>query len=148
MRAIVQRVSYASVAVDSNIVGEINKGYLVLLGVKTADSKSDVEYLANKIANLRVMSDENQKMNLNLKNANGEILVVSQFTLYANTVDGNRPSFLDAADPELAKRLYNMFVAKLRERNLVVKTGSFGEYMNISAKLDGPVTIIYDTNDK
>lgn len=145
MRAIVQRVSIATVTSNNQVVGKINKGYLVLLGVTHSDTEEDVDYLVKKISNLRIMADKDGKMNLDLKDSNGSLLVVSQFTLHANTKDGNRPSFIDAAKPEIAEKLYISFIDKIKEKNINAETGSFGEYMKIDAELDGPVTIIFDT---
>ena len=146
MRLIVQRVIKAKVyKVSSNeVVGQIGKGLFVLLGVKTGDSLKDAEALAEKLIKLRVMSDEQDKMNLSIKDVGGEILVVSQFTLYADTSGGNRPSFIKAALPDEAKKVYLHFIDKLKKRGIKVATGSFGDYMGIEASLDGPVTIIFD----
>lgn len=146
MRAIVQRVSSASVSVDEKVVGKINKGYFILFGVKKGDTKEDAEFLVKKISALRIMADEKDKMNLNLEKSGGECLVVSQFTLHANTNDGNRPSFINAAGTELAKELYDLFVNGLRGNNIKTETGEFGAFMNIEANLNGPSTIIYDTS--
>jgi len=145
MRAIVQRVNNASVSTDGEIVGKINKGYLVLLGVTHSDAEEDVDYLVNKISKLRIMVDINGKMNLDLKDSNGSILVVSQFTLHANTKDGNRPSFTESADAETARKLYTSCIDKLKSNNITIETGSFGKDMKIHTELDGPVTIIFDT---
>jgi D-tyrosyl-tRNA(Tyr) deacylase len=150
MRLIVQRVEKAKVtrrAQDSNSwkkVGEIGIGLLVLVGFKKGDNEKAVELLAAKVSKLRVMSDEQDKMNLSINDSNGRILVVSQFTLYADASGGNRPSFLDAEEPEKAKSLYELFITSLRAKNINIETGSFGDYMKIDAVLDGPVTIIYD----
>jgi D-tyrosyl-tRNA(Tyr) deacylase len=146
MRVVVQRVSNAKVTVrDTGIVsGEIGIGYLVLVGFKKGDTPRLSEQIAEKISKLRVMSDAGEKMNLSLKDAGGKMLVVSQFTLYADTSAGNRPSFVDAEDPEKAKELFELFVASLKKQNIQVETGSFGDYMDIEANLDGPVTIIYE----
>ncbi len=138
MRLVVQRVKEASVG-----TAKIGKGYFVLVGVKKGDTLKDAEMLAAKLSKLRIMADENDKMNLSIKDAGGEILVVSQFTLYADTSGGNRPSFINAALPEDAKKIYEHFVNKLKESGIKIKTGSFGDYMEINAVLDGPVTILY-----
>lgn len=138
MKLVVQRVKEASVG-----TAKIGKGYLVLVGVKKEDTLEDAELLANKLVKLRVMADENDKMNLSIKDADGEILVVSQFTLYADTSGGNRPSFINAASPGEAKKIYEYFVNKLKESGIKIKTGSFGDYMEIEATFDGPVTILY-----
>jgi len=141
MKLVVQRVSEARVKVGDEVVGEIGKGYLVLLGVGREDSEKKADELAGRLVKLRVMSDEKDKMNLAIKEAGGEVLVVSQFTLYADMSRGNRPSFVKAAGADLARDLYRHFVAKLIEEGVVAKTGRFGEYMRIEAELDGPVTI-------
>ncbi len=144
MKLVVQRVDNASVKVaeTGKIAGEIGKGLFVLLGVGEEDGEKDVERLVEKLVKLRIMADKEGKMNLNIKDAGGEILLVSQFTLYADTSGGNRPSFIKAASPDKARDLYRLFVSKLVENGVPVKTGSFGEYMEISAELDGPVTIL------
>jgi D-tyrosyl-tRNA(Tyr) deacylase len=159
MRLVVQRVERAKVlrrAQDNNSwdkVGEIEKGLFVLVGFKKGDTEKDVEVLAEKLSKLRVMSDPQDKqslasqspgkMNLSVKDVDGKILVVSQFTLYAETSGGNRPSFIDAEDPRKAKILYDLFVSRLKEKGVEVETGSFGDYMQIETVLDGPVTILY-----
>lgn len=152
MRLVVQRVKKARVLVadTGRVAGEIGNGLFVLVGVKEGDTKKDAEVLAEKLAKLRVMSldsarnkaDEGRKMNYSIKDVNGEILVVSQFTLYADTSGGNRPSFIQAAKPPLAEAVYEHFIAKLRQLGVKVATGKFGEYMQIITELDGPVTII------
>lgn len=144
MRLIISRVSRASVKANGGTVGEIAKGLFVLLGVKKGDTEKNAEELAEKLAKLRVMADKEDKMNLSVKDIAGEILVVSQFTLYADTSGGNRPSFIQAAEPETARRIYEKFVMKLREKGIKVETGSFGDYMEIEALLDGPVTILLE----
>jgi D-tyrosyl-tRNA(Tyr) deacylase len=146
MKLVVQRVSQAKVTVrdTGKVCGEIGKGYMVLFGAKKGDTPQSAEKLAEKISKLRIMSDEGDKMNLNLQDVKGEILVVSQFTLYADISAGNRPSFVDAEDPDKAKELYLLFIDKLKENGLMVETGSFGDYMDIEMTLDGPVTIIYE----
>ena len=145
MRLVVQRVKEASVKTskENKVVGKIGRGYFVLVGVKKGDTIDDAESLAAKLLKLRVMSDENNKMNLPIKDAGGEILVVSQFTLLGDTSGGNRPSFINAALPEDAKKIYEGFVTKLKESGIKVETGSFGDYMEIETTLDGPVTILY-----
>lgn len=145
MKLVVQRVKEALVKTskDNKVIGKIGKGYLVLVGVKKEDTLKDAELLAVKLSKLRIMADENSKMNLSIKNAGGEILVVSQFTLYADTSGGNRPSFINAALPEDAKKIYEHFVGKLKEAGVKTETGNFGDYMEINAILDGPVTILY-----
>lgn len=145
MKLVVQRVKEASVKIskDNKVIGKIGKGYLVLAGVKKGDTLKDAELLAAKLSKLRIMADENDKMNLSIKDMNREILVVSQFTLYADTSGGNRPSFINAALPEDAKKIYEHFVGKLKEAGVKTETGNFGDYMEISCVLDGPVTILY-----
>ncbi len=145
MKLVVQRVKKASVKTvkDGKVVGEIKKGYLVLVGVKKEDGLKDAEMLAGRLIKLRIMADKNDKINLSIKDVDGEMLVVSQFTLYAETSGGNRPSFINAALPGDAKKIYEHFVNKLRESGIKVETGNFGDYMEIDAKLDGPVTILY-----
>jgi D-tyrosyl-tRNA(Tyr) deacylase len=145
MKLVVQRVKKAKVTrvSDGKVVGKIGLGLLVLVGFKKGDNEKDVEVLAGKLSKLRVMSDGKDKMNLSIPDINGEILVVSQFTLYANTFGGNRPSFIEAEESEKAKKLYNFFINKLKSENIKVQTGSFGDYMLIDATLDGPVTILY-----
>jgi len=144
MRLVVQRVKRASVSVvgTNKSVGEIKNGLLVLVGVKEGDSKKDADLLVEKLAKLRIMSDKVGKMNLSVKDVDASILAVSQFTLYADTSKGNRPSFIKAANPKLAQEVYEYFVAQLKERGIKVETGRFGDYMEISTLLDGPVTII------
>lgn len=147
MKLIIQRVKSAKVTVKETgiISGQINSGLFVLVGFKKGDDKKDVELLAVKLSKLRIMSDENDKMNKSVKDVDGSILVVSQFTLYADTSGGNRPSFVTAEDPKKAKELYEYFIETL-EKSLPagrrVETGSFGDYMEIEASLDGPVTIV------
>jgi len=148
MKAVIQRAKNASVTVDENIVGEINHGLVVLLGVTHDDTEEDVQYLVNKIIHLRIFEDDEQKMNLSLKDTNGSILSVSQFTLYADTRKGRRPSFVHAAKPEEAIRLYETFNEALRKENIHVETGEFGAMMDVTLTNDGPVTIIIDSKDK
>ncbi len=144
MRLLVQRVLNSNVKVDGKVVGEINKGYMVLLGVTHDDDKEKADYLVNKLLNLRVFEDENGKMNLNIKQVGGELLIISQFTLYANTKDGNRPSFTDAAKPDKANELYEYFVEKCKKENIKTETGIFGADMKVSLTNDGPVTIMLE----
>ncbi len=145
MKLVVQRVKKAKVSriEDKKVVGEIGLGLFVLVGFKKGDSEKEVETLSDKLSKLRVMSDKNDKMNLSIQDAGGSMLVVSQFTLYADTAGGNRPSFIDAEEPAKAKDLYELFVSKLKEKGIKVETGSFGDYMEIETILDGPVTILY-----
>lgn len=142
MRLVVQRVNKASVAVKGKTVGKIGKGYLVLLGVKKGDGEKEADYLSERLAKLRVMADKNDKMNLSLKDVDGEVLVVSQFTLHADTKKGNRPSFMNAGEPKKAEELYKYFVDSLINQGIIVETGKFGAMMSIEASLDGPVTIL------
>lgn len=144
MRAVVQRVDRAKVLVNRNIVGQINKGLFILLALSEKDDEERLARFADKIIKLRIIADENGKMNLSAIDTKLQILVVSQFTLYADTTKGNRPSFIKAASPQLAERLYDHFVSYLKEKGLEIATGSFGQYMQIEAKLDGPVTIILE----
>ena len=145
MRVVVQRVKHASVTINGTVNGKINNGFLVLLGVQSTDSEQDVDYLVKKVTNLRIFSDENDKMNLSLKDVNGELLVVSQFTLYANCKEGNRPSFVEAAKPDIAVPLYEYFVSECKKIIPVVETGIFGADMKVDLLNDGPVTIIMDS---
>ncbi|BCI60186.1 D-aminoacyl-tRNA deacylase [Solibaculum mannosilyticum] len=147
MRAVLQRVTNASVTVDCETVGEIGKGFLILLGVTHGDTQAEAELLARKISGLRVFSDEQDKMNLSLLDIEGEALVVSQFTLYADCKKGRRPSFTDAAKPEEADQLYQTFVNLLLQHGIrKVETGRFGADMKVSLLNDGPVTIVLDTD--
>jgi D-tyrosyl-tRNA(Tyr) deacylase len=149
MKAVIQRVSKASVTIDQNKVASIDSGLLVLLGIVNDDTSEDIQWLANKIANLRIFGDENEVMNLSLKDIDGNAIVVSQFTLHANTKKGNRPSYIKAAKPDVAIPLYEAFVNQL-EMILGKKVGSgeFGADMKVQLLNDGPVTIIIDTKNK
>lgn len=144
MKLVVQRVKNANVSIENNIVGKINQGFVVLLGVSNEDTKENADYLVKKLLNLRVFSDNDDKMNLSIKDIEGEILIVSQFTLYANCKKGNRPSFIEAAKPEHAKPLYEYFINECRKENLNVQTGEFGADMQIELINDGPVTILLE----
>ena len=149
MRIVLQRVKSASVSIDDVVVGNINQGFLLLVGVGPEDSSDDASYLARKIAGMRIFSDENGKMNLSIDQIGGKILSVSQFTLFADTKKGNRPSFTGAASPEQATKLYEEFNELLRtEYGLTVETGEFGADMQVSLVNDGPVTIILDTKNQ
>lgn len=148
MRAVIQRVSQASVKVDGQIVGQIQKGFMVLLGVHQEDTLEDVAYLAKKIAKLRVFEDENGKMNAALADVKGSILSISQFTLHAETKKGNRPSFIQAARPELAIPLYEAFNQALIDQAIPVQTGIFGADMKCELINDGPVTIVMDSKQR
>lgn len=144
MKAVIQRVSKASVVVDEKEVGKIDQGFVVLLGVSNDDTEDKVEKMLNKIAKLRVFSDENGKMNLSLNQVNGELLVISQFTLFADCSCGNRPSFSDAGKPEIAKKLYEKFIEKAIESGITTKRGVFGADMKVTLINDGPVTIVLE----
>ena len=145
MKLVIQRVKEASVKVDENIVGKIDNGFLVLIGITHTDTKENADYLAKKLCNLRVFEDENGKMNLNIKAVNGKLLLVSQFTLYAECEkSGNRPSFSDAARPEIAEPLYEYFCEKCKEEGIEIEKGIFGADMKVSLLNDGPVTIIIE----
>ena len=148
MRALVQRVSEACVEIEGVEVGRIGGGLLVLLGVSVDDDESDAEYLVSKIANLRIFADDSNRFNRSVQDAGGEVLVVSQFTLYADTRRGRRPDFTKAAPPEQAERLYEHAVDLLRETGLNVATGRFQAYMQVRSQNDGPVTIILDSADR
>ena len=144
MKIVVQRVKEAEVKVDGNIVGKIGKGFLVLLGVTHTDTKETADYLVKKICKLRIFEDENEKMNLSLKDVNGSLLIVSQFTLYANCTEGNRPSFVNAAKTDMANELYEYFCERCKEQGIKVEKGIFGADMKVSLLNDGPVTIILE----
>jgi D-tyrosyl-tRNA(Tyr) deacylase len=146
MRAVVQRVSKASVTVDGGLISEIGLGLLVLLGVSTNDADSDANYLAEKIAGLRIFEDEHGKMNRSVTDIHGAVLAVSQFTLYGDVRRGKRPSFDDAARAEQARALYEYFVAQIRRRNLRCETGQFQAMMSVSLVNEGPVTILLDSS--
>lgn len=145
MRAVVQRVASSKVIVDESTIGEINKGLLILLGLTHEDTSKDVDYLLDKIVNLRIFEDENDKMNLSLKDVNGELLVVSQFTLYGDCRKGRRPNFTNAAKPDLATSLYEEFIDKAKKEGIKVGTGKFGAHMMVDLVNDGPVTILIDS---
>ena len=144
MKLVVQRVKNAKVDVDGKTVGSIEKGFLVLLGVTHTDTKETADYLVKKLCKLRVFEDENGKMNLALKDVAGSLLIVSQFTLYANCLEGNRPSFINAAKPDMANELYEYFCKKCKEQDIKVEKGIFGADMKVSLVNDGPVTIILE----
>ena len=144
MRVLLQRVSRASVSVDGDIVGAINTGYLLLIGVTHGDTEEDARWLANKVAGLRLFSDKQGKMNLSLADVDGSVLVISQFTLYGNARKGRRPSFTDAAPPEVAEPLIDLFSDRLRRFGLSVETGVFGAMMDVSLVNDGPVTLMIE----
>lgn len=148
MKAVIQRVSEASVKVDGKIVGEINTGFMLLVGIDENDEKTDADWLVQKILNLRVFSDENDKLNLSIKDINGEILCISQFTLIADYKKGNRPSFIKAAKPDKAIPLFEHFKEEFSKSGLKVESGIFGADMKVSLTNDGPVTIVMDTITK
>ena len=149
MKAVIQRVSQSFVTIDAEIVAEIQKGLLVLVGIEDSDSQEDISWLTSKIANLRIFADENEVMNLSLKDIDGEMIVVSQFTLHALTKKGNRPSYIKASKPEIAIPLYESFVNQMEiELGKKIQTGKFGADMKVSLVNDGPVTIIIDTKNK
>lgn len=149
MRAVIQRVTEASVTINQEITASINSGLLVLVGIEDSDTMEDLEWLAGKITNLRIFNDNNGIMNVNIKDIQGEFLVVSQFTLHAATKKGNRPSYIRASKPDIAVPLYETFIARLKEiSGLPVKTGIFGADMKVALLNDGPVTIIIDTKNK
>ena len=145
MKALVQRVSRASVGVNDDIVGEIGRGLVVFLGVAQGDSKEDASYLANKVVNLRIFADEASKFALSALETKGDILIISQFTLLADSRKGRRPSFTEAAPPDLAKELYEFFVEQVRSTGLKVETGLFQEHMLVEIYNDGPVTILLES---
>ena len=146
MRLVIQRVSRASVEIDEKEVRKINKGFVVLLGICKSDTEEDMNYLINKLIKLRIF-EENDKMNLSLDDVDGEILLISQFTLYANTKNGNRPSFEESMNYKDANILYDKFVKNLKEKYNKIKTGGFGSHMKVSLINDGPVTIIIDSKE-
>ena len=144
MKLVVQRVKKAEVKVDGNIIGKIDKGFLVLIGIKVGDTKEQADYLVKKLCNLRVFSDENDKMNLSIKDVKGKLLIVSQFNLYGDCSQGNRPSFIEAARPEEANPLYEYFCNQCELNNIEVQKGIFGADMKVELINDGPVTIIIE----
>ena len=147
MRLVIQRVSKASVEIEGKVNGKIDEGFMLLVGITNDDNKEVVEKMADKLINLRIFEDENEKLNLSLMDVKGEILSISQFTLYANCKKGRRPSFLDAAKPDLSKPLYEYFNEYLEKIGVHVETGIFGAMMNVSLINDGPTTIILDSKE-
>ena len=147
MKFIIQRVKNASVTVDNKTVGSIKKGFLVLIGITHTDTKEIADILINKLIKLRVFEDENEKMNLALSDVNGELLLISQFTLYADCRKGNRPAFIDAAKPDYANELYEYIIEECKKQEINVQTGIFGADMKVNLLNDGPVTIILDSED-
>ena len=148
MRIIVQRVSQASVTIDGVISGQINQGFLLLVGIEAEDTKDDVDWLVGKISQMRIFSDEEGKMNRSIQEVNGELLVISQFTLFASTKKGNRPSFIKAARPEIAIPLYEYLIQAFRQLGITTQTGEFGADMKVTLVNDGPVTISIDSKNK
>lgn len=145
MKLVIQRVKKANVVVEDKIIGEIEQGFMVLIGIAPTDTKETADFLVQKLINLRIFEDENQKMNLSIKDINGELLIVSQFTLYADTNHGNRPSFINAANPKLANELYEYFIEQCKKQNIKkVSTGKFAADMQVTLQNDGPVTIILE----
>ena len=147
MKVVLQRVKHASVTIDGNVYGKINQGYLLLVGITDGDTETEAKKLADKIVDLRIFEDENGKMNLGIEQVNGEILSISQFTLYADCKKGRRPSFTKAARPEISNPLYETFNGFLKDRGMHVETGIFGADMKVELLNDGPVTIILDSNE-
>ena len=149
MKTVIQRVSQSSVTINNEIVAQIQKGVLVLVGIEDADQQEDIVWLASKIANLRIFADENDIMNLSVKEINGDVIVVSQFTLHAQTQKGNRPSYIKASKPEIAIPMYEKFIQHLElELGKSIQTGQFGADMKVALVNDGPVTIIIDSKNK
>ena len=147
MKFVIQRVQHASVTVDNEVIGKIGKGFLVLIGVSEEDNTEIADKMIKKLIGMRIFEDENGKTNLSLADVNGELLLVSQFTLYANCRKGNRPSFFDALEPDRADALYEKFVALCREKVTKVETGSFGAHMRVDLENDGPFTVVLDSRD-
>ncbi len=145
MRFVIQRVKRASVSVEEKVVGKIDKGFMVLIGISQEDNKEIADKMIRKLINLRVFTDENDKMNLNINSVNGELLLVSQFTLYANCKEGNRPAFIEAAKPDLANELYEYIISECKNKVNIVQSGIFGAKMEVDLVNDGPVTIILDS---
>lgn len=147
MKFVIQRVEHASVTVDNNVIGKINNGFMVLIGVENADTKEIADKMVSKLVNMRIFQDENDKMNLSLNDVNGQLLLISQFTLYANCKKGNRPSFTEAGKPDMANEMYKYIISKCKESVEVVEKGEFGADMKVELLNDGPVTIILDSKD-
>lgn len=148
MKAVIQRVSSATVKIENQVISKIKKGLVVLLGISDVDTQRDIDVMLDKIENLRIFQDAEGKMNISIKDINGEILVVSQFTLLADLEKGRRPSFIDAAPPQKAEDIYNQVINNLKIDGLKVESGRFREYMQVELINDGPVTFIFDTNKK
>lgn len=147
MRFVIQRVTHASVTIKSKIVGKIEKGFLVLIGIENDDTEKIADKMVSKMTGLRIFEDENGKMNLSLKQVNGSLLLISQFTLYADCKKGNRPSFIGAGKPEMANRLYEYIIEKCKEQTIQVEQGIFGADMKVELLNDGPVTILLDSHE-
>ena len=145
MKIIIQRVNYAKIFVNDKFKGEINKGIVAYVGVSNKDSEKDIDFCIYKLLNLRIFNDENDKMNLSVKDINGELLVVSNFTIYGNTKKGRRPSYTDSASAEKAEKIYNQFVQKLEQTDVKFETGEFRQHMKIISENDGPVNLIIDS---
>lgn len=149
MRAVIQRVAKASVTINGSVQSSISHGLLVLLGIENDDTNEDIEWLSGKISRLRIFNDQNGIMNLSVKDVDGEVLLISQFTLHASTKKGNRPSYIKAAKPDIAIPIYNNLILQLqKDINKKIKTGEFGAFMEVSLINDGPVTIVIDTKNK
>jgi len=149
MKAVIQRVSYSKLSIDNKIYSQINGGLVVLLGITHNDDHSDIQWLAKKIVNLRIFNDDKYIMNKSLIDVSGELMIVSQFTLHAQTKKGNRPSYIDAANGDIAEKIYKSFILEIENKyNLIPKTGKFGTDMKVEFENDGPVTIIIDTKNK
>ncbi|MCH4170462.1 MAG: D-aminoacyl-tRNA deacylase [Lactobacillus sp.] len=148
MRIVLQRVAQAQVEIDKQVVGAISQGFVLLVGIQANDTQTEIDYLVHKIANLRVFTDDEGKMNLPISQVNGQVLSISQFTLYADTKKGNRPSYTQAAKPEISEPIYHAFNTALRHAGLEVAEGVFGADMQVSLVNDGPVTIVFDTDHK
>ncbi|MCI2960611.1 D-aminoacyl-tRNA deacylase [Pediococcus pentosaceus] len=148
MRVVIQRVSKASVTIEENVVGKVGTGFMLLVAFNDEDTDADLDFAVRKIVNMRIFEDEQAKMNLSINDVKGAILSVSQFTLFASTKKGNRPSFTKSGNPELASKLYDQFNAKLRATGIEVQTGQFGADMQVELVNDGPVTIVLDTQNK
>ena len=147
MRLVIQKVSSSNVKINNEVVGSIDKGFMVLVGITDSDNKMIVDKMVDKLINLRIFEDENDKLNLSLLDVKGSILSISQFTLYANCKKGRRPSFIEAAKPDISKPLYEYFNQQLKEKGVMVETGVFGAMMEVSLVDDGPVTIILDSKE-
>lgn len=146
MKIIIQRINYAKILVNNEFKGEIGKGIVAYVGISSEDSERDIDFCIGKLINLRIFNDNNDKMNLSLKDVNGKLLVVSNFTIYGNTKKGRRPSYTDSAPAEIAEKIYNLFVEKLRQTGIKFETGEFRQHMKIISENDGPVNLIIDSH--